>query len=151
MWVDAWCLRGCWLELLICCWDVEDAGRWGLCSGLESRSCSYITGEGARDNRTRSHADMTCSHTPPPQKPCVCGCVCVCVCGCAAVTLQPQQGAWHVPAMTAVRPVEDYLVLLARERWRGLPKERASERPALDLFSVTSGHRNIDVVWRLPP
>lgn len=59
---------------------------------------------------------------------------------------QPQQGVWHVPAMTAVQPVEDYLVLLARERRRGLPKERGSERQALDLFNVTSGHRKIYVV-----
>lgn len=64
---------------------------------------------------------------------------------------QSQQGVCNVPDMTAVRPFEDYLVLLAREGWRGLPKERDSERQGLDLFNVTSGHRKIYVVWRLPP
>lgn len=42
--------------------------------------------------------------------------------------------------MTAVGPFEDYLVLLAREGWRGLLHERDSERQGLGLFSVTPGH-----------
>lgn len=71
----------------------------------------------------------------------------VCVCGYVAVTLAVSAGRLATfPDMTAVRPFEDYLVLLARERWRGSPKERDGERQGLDLFNVTSRSRQIEVV-----
>lgn len=43
--------------------DVEDDDRWCLDSGLESLKCSYVTGECARDDRTRSHTDDPHKHT----------------------------------------------------------------------------------------
>lgn len=46
--------------------DVEDDRRWCLYSGLESRKCSYVTGESARDNRTQSHTDDLQTPTPTP-------------------------------------------------------------------------------------